>query len=115
MIPLQHLFDFYSKRHYEFNLGWSVVGQATSLLAFETFAMVFCDKFGIVGYPAMVLYFGAPAVALIGITFMGYKMIQSGYATKYANYGSNVNSDWVELTNNVKAIRNQLEEVQERK
>jgi hypothetical protein len=96
-------------------MAWGVFGQAFTIITFETFAMVFADKFGITGYPALFLYAVVPVAGIIGVTYTGHKMVTTGYATKYANYGSNVNSDWVELTNNVKAIRNQLEEAQERK
>jgi hypothetical protein len=109
MIPLDHLFDYYSKRQYEFQMAWGIVGQAFTIISFETFAMVFADKFGITGYPALLLYFGAPIVALVGITFMGYKMIQSGYATKYQQYAANVNKDWENLVGNISYIRYTLE------
>jgi hypothetical protein len=115
MIPLQHLFSFLSKRQYEFQMAWGVFGQAFTLLTFETFAMVFCDKFGITGYAALFMYAVVPIAGVIAVTYSGHKMVTTGYATKYANYGSNVNSDWVELINNVKTIQKQLKEIEERK
>jgi CMP-N,N'-diacetyllegionaminic acid synthase len=103
MVNLSHLFDYYSKRHYEFQQAWGIVGQAFTLISFETFAMVFCDKFSITGYPAMVLYIGFPIFAVLGITYMGYKMIQSGYASAFQQNAANVNPQWVELVTNTTA------------
>lgn len=105
MIPLDHLFDYYSKRHYEFQLGWGIVGQVSALITFETFAMVFCAKFNITGTPALFLYAGAPIVSVLLVTFLGHKMIHSGYASKYQQYGWNVNEDWVEMKEHIKCIR----------
>lgn len=110
MIPLDHLFDYYSKRHYEFQLGWGIVGQAFSLLTFETFAMVFCDKFGITGYPALFMYAVLPIVGVIGVTYTGHKMVTTGYANKYQQYGMNVNKDWENTVKSVKWIHECLEE-----
>ena len=112
-IHLAQFFDFYSKRHYEFNIGWAVVGQATALLSFETFAMIFCEKFGISGTPSLIIYAGLPIFAIVGVTFMGYKMIQSGYATKLSQYSSNVNTDWQDLCANAAYCRKKLEEEKE--
>ena len=109
MIPLSHLFDYYSKRHYEFQLGWGLVGQISALITFETFGMIFCDKFGIYGYPALAIYAGIPLFAIISVTFLGHKMIKSGYANKYQQYGANVNKDWESMVKNVEWLRQQKE------
>ena len=113
MIPLSHLFGFYSERHYEFQLGWGLVGQLSALITFETFAMVFCDKFGISGTPSLILYAGAPICAVIMVTFLGHKMIQSGYANKYQQYGMNVNTDWKNTVKNVKDILDKINALHE--
>lgn len=105
MIPLEHLFDFYSKRHYEFMTAWGLVGQVSALLSFETFAIVFCDKFGIFGLPAIALYIASPIAAVVAVTYMGHKMIQSGYADKYQQYAANVNRDWKGIVKNISAIK----------
>jgi hypothetical protein len=108
-MTLERLFDFISKRQYEFYLGWSVVGQFTALFAFETFAMVFCTKFGIVGYPAMFLYLIAPVLAVIAVVFLGYKMIKTRYAHKYQKYGWDVNEDWVSMKKDIATIKELVE------
>jgi hypothetical protein len=108
MIPLSHLFDYYSKRHYEFQMGWSIVGQISAFITFETFAMVLCTKLNLTGYPAMAIYAGVPMAALIGVTILGHKMIGSGYASKLQQYGMNVNKDWEGMVQNIKWMREQM-------
>lgn len=110
MIPLEHLFNYYSKRHYEFQMGWGIVGQVSALITFETFAMIACTKFGITGELALFIYAGVPIVAIIGVTYMGHKMIKSGYAHKYQQYGANVNKDWADTVEKVDKICKLLEE-----
>jgi hypothetical protein len=106
---LSHLFDFISHRQTEFQWGWNIVGLTSSVIGFETFAMVFCGKFGIYGYPSLLIYLGIPVLALIGITFLGHNLIKSGYAHKYQQYNANVNQDWVNSVEDIRWIRKELE------
>lgn len=109
MIPLSHLFDYYSKRQYEFQMGWSIVGQISALITFETFAMVLCLKLNLTGPPAMAIYIGVPITALVGVTILGHKMIGSGYASKLQQYGMNVNKDWETTVKNICWIKETME------
>jgi hypothetical protein len=116
MIPLSHLFDYVSHRQYEFTLGWGIVGQLTSVISFETFAMVFCDKFGIYGWPSLGLYVGVPIIGLLAVTYIGHKMIASGYAHKLQQFSWDVNKDWMNAKENIDEIlvyiRKQAKEVE---
>lgn len=109
IIRLGHLFDYVSRRQYEFQLAWGVVGQFSALIAFETFAMVFCDKFGIKGTPSLLLYLVTPIVAVICVIWIGNQMIRTGYAHKYQKYGMDVNKDWQDTVGKVDEILKRLE------
>jgi hypothetical protein len=109
VIHISHLFDYYAHRQYEFMLGWQLVGQVSALITFETFAMVFCSKFGIVGLPALVIYAGVPVISVVGIIYLGHEMIRTGYAHKYQQYGMNVNKDWENTVKHIAWIREQME------
>lgn len=109
MIPLQHMFHWISLRQYEFQMAWGVFGQAFTLLTFETFAMVFCDKFGITGYPALFMYAILPVMGVIGVTYSGHKMVTTGYAKQFQKNAANINQDWIDLLADVKKIREKIE------
>ena len=114
MIPLSHLFDYISKRQYEFQSGWQIVGQAAALFTFETFAMVLCSTVGIRGYPSLVIYIIVPITIVFAVTYAGHKMIKSGYAHKYQKYGMDVNVDWKDTVENVKTTRELVERINRR-
>ena len=105
MIPLQHLFRWVSLRQYEFQMAWGVFGQAFTILTFETFAMVFTEKFGITGYAALFMYIVLPIAGIIGVTYSGHKMVTTGYAKEFLKNAANINQDWIDLLEDVKAIR----------
>jgi hypothetical protein len=94
MIDLSRFFTYYANRQNEFQTGWQLVGQSFTIVTFETFAMVFCDKFGIYGNPALLVYFVAPIAAVVSVVFLGHKMISSGYAHKFQQANMNINQDW---------------------
>jgi hypothetical protein len=104
MIKLAHFFEYYADRQNEFQTGWQLVGQSFTLITFETFAMVFCDKFGIVGTPALMIYIVAPVAAVLSVIYLGHKMIRSGYASTYLKANANVNADWKRLVANVEKL-----------
>lgn len=100
-IPLGKIAEYVSKRQVEFQTAWSVVGQFSALITFETFALVFCTKFNISGTPALFIYVAAPIIAVITVTYMGNGMIRTGYAHRYQKYGMDVNKDWKETVDKV--------------
>ena len=102
---LERLQKFISRRHYEFTISWSFIGQGFAILSFETFAMLFCQKFDIYGIPAMAIYLGIPVVGCIICVLLGMWMIRSGYQHQYAKYASDTNGDWVEMKDNIKEIK----------
>lgn len=55
-----------------------------------------------------MLYIGAPVLAVLAVTFTGYKMIKSGYADKYQRYSMNVNQDWKNLMDNFEKIQKHI-------
>lgn len=110
MTRLDRIFHYLSKRQYEFQMAWGVFGQAFTIVTFETFAMVFTEKFGITGYPALFLYAVVPIAGIIGVTYVGYKMVTTGYAKQFQKNAANINQDWIDLLEDVKKIREQLEE-----
>jgi hypothetical protein len=114
MIPLSQFFDFYARRQYEFTLGWQTVGQFAQLLTFETFAMVFCDKFSISGIPALLIYIGVPIAAVIAMIYLGHLMIRSGYANKLQKFGWDINEEWAETVSSVRKIAKKMCEEENR-
>jgi len=90
----EELLGFISRRQVEFQRGWMMVGQISALITFETFAMVFCTKFGITGTPAFCIYTILPVVAVLGVIVLGWEMNRSGYSHKYLQYDQNQNKDW---------------------
>jgi hypothetical protein len=94
-------------------MGWSIIGQISAFITFETFAMVLCTKLDLTGYSAMIIYAGVPITALIGVTVLGHKMIGSGYASKLQQYGMNVNKDWEMMVSNVCWMKDQMEKIDE--
>jgi hypothetical protein len=102
--------SFIARRHYEYKQGWDLVGLSWQLLSFETFAMIFCEKFQIYGIPAMCVYFGSPLVAVLGIMLLGRKMIQVDYANKLAQIGMDVNKDWVDMKECIRDIHRKVKE-----
>ena len=110
IIPLEHLFHWFSLRQYEFQMAFGVFGQLTTILSFETFAMLFCAKFGIVGIPAIFIYIFLPILAVIGMTYTGHRMVRSGYASKFQENAANINPEWIQLVKNVDCIKKRLDE-----
>lgn len=109
MIPIQHLFHWLSLRQYEFQMAWGIFGQAFTIVTFETFAMVFTEKFGITGYAALFMYIVVPVAGVIGVTYSGYMMVKTGYAKHFTKNAANVNQDWIDLLADVKKIREKIE------
>jgi hypothetical protein len=102
------IFSYVSKRQTEFGTAMSVLGQLFYIISFETFAMVFCEKFNITGIVAGMIYIAIPFVGLIIIIAIGHLMIRTGYQKAVAEYGSNINKDWVKLIEDTKEIRKLL-------
>ncbi len=110
MPNFETLITWFAHRQYEFSMGWSIIGQATQLFTFETFAMMFCDKFGIYGMAAFLFYFAIPVTVVIAVTLLGIKLMRINYAAKYMKYQSDVNPDWEQMCKDTKAIRKMVEE-----
>ena len=106
----EELLGFISRRQVEFQRGWMVVGQISALITFETFAMVFCTKFGITGDVALGIYTFVPLAAVFGVTFLGWEMIRSGYAHKYLQYDQNQNKDWKKAMEVIQRLNTYLDE-----
>ena len=81
-------------RQVEFQTAWNIDQYVSSILMFESFAMLFCDKFGIYGIWAMLLYLGAPPICFVIVTLQGILMIRSNYQGAYAKAAANINPDW---------------------
>jgi hypothetical protein len=102
---IEPILTFVSRRHNEFAYAMGIIGQVFYIFTFETFAMIFCDKFGISGFPAVFVYIGLPIVGLVGIIAFGNGLIRSGYQNKYNKYSANINEDWVRLCNDVRELK----------
>lgn len=108
---LRVLGKYLSERHCEFGIAWSLIGQGFSLLSFETFAILFCEKFSIYGPLALFIYVGIPVIGLIICIILGHLMLKTGYQDAYARYASDANSDWKRLCKDVKEIKEELKEI----
>jgi len=88
------IIDWIAWRKYEFDTAWSYGAYVFQFLSFETFAMVFCDKFGIIGLPAIFIYVIMPPIAMIALVCFGRGLINIKVQEKYAQICQNMNPDW---------------------
>lgn len=109
-IFIEKLAAFLSRRQVEYQQAWGVVGQVFTLLTFETFAIVFTDKFGITGYPSLLIYVVAPVLAVLFLLYLGNKMIKTEYVHKYQKYGMDQNKDWVRAMETIERLNKYLDE-----
>jgi hypothetical protein len=112
MIDLSRFFEFYAHRQNEFQTAWNLVGQSFTLITFETFAIVFCEKFGIVGTPAIMIYVVAPIAAVVCVIYLGHTMIRSGYANVFYKAQQNLNKDWENHLKETAIICKKLQEME---
>lgn len=103
-------YNYFSHRQYEFQLAWGTFGQITAIFAFEAFAMLLCDKFGIHGWVSSAIYFGMPIAILVLMVWIGNTMIRTGYAHKYMKYGQDTNKDWARMMKTIERMEKYLDE-----
>jgi ligand-binding sensor protein len=66
-------------------------------MSFETFAMVFCGKFGIYGMYTILIYIVLPIAGLLGVIISGQILIKSNYQYMFMKNSADLNNDWKEV------------------
>lgn len=91
---LDRLTTWIAHRKYEIDASWGYGAYVFQIFSFETFAMVFCEKFGINGTPAIFVYCAIPPLGFIAMILIGQAMIRVKLQEKYSKICNDMNPDW---------------------
>lgn len=108
-MDLDRLGDYIAEKHSYFQIGWGTFGQFFQFFAFESFAILFCEKFGISGYPSLLIYIVAPFAIFLFVILLGETMVITGYQHKYQKKGADFNNEWKEVVQIMKLVKSKIE------
>jgi len=90
------ILKYVAQRQTEFQTAWNIFQYIFPIISFETFAMVLCDKFGIYGNLAILIYIVLPIVGFVGVILSGQVLIRSNYQYLFMKNSADLNTDWKE-------------------
>jgi len=94
---IDKLTTWIAHRKYEVDSSWGYGAYIFQIFSFETFAMVFCDKFGISGATAGFVYCAVPPLGFVGMIITGQIMIRAKLQEKYSKICADQNPDWLRV------------------
>jgi hypothetical protein len=92
----ESILKYVAQRQTEFQTAWNIFQYIFPIISFETFAMVLCDKFGIYGNLAILIYIVLPIVGFVGVILSGQVLIRSNYQHLFMKNSADLNTDWKE-------------------
>jgi hypothetical protein len=99
------ILKYIAQRQTEFQTAWNIFQYIFPIMSFETFAMIFCDKFGIYGTTAILIYIVLPIAGLIGVVISGQILIRSNYQHLFMKNSADLNSDWKEAVEILRELK----------
>ena len=103
-IPEQIL-KYIAQRQTEFQTAWNIFQYVFPIMSFETFAMLFCDKFGIYGTLAILIYIALPIAGFVGVIISGQILIRSNYQYIFMKNSADLNNDWKEAVEILRELK----------
>ncbi len=101
----ESILTYVAQRQTDFQTAWNIFQYVFPIISFETFAMVLCDKFGIYGIPAIIIYILLPIIGLITMIFVGQILIRSNYQYLVMKKSMDINKDWKEILEILRELR----------
>jgi hypothetical protein len=92
----ESILKYVAQRQTEFQTAWNIFQYVFPIISFETFAMVLCDKFGIYGNLAILIYIVLPIVGFVSVILSGQVLIRSNYQHLFMKNSADLNTDWKE-------------------
>jgi hypothetical protein len=102
------LLTYVAQRQTDFQTAWNIFQYVFPIISFETFAMVLCGKFGIIGIPAIIIYIVLPIIGLVILVLIGQLLIRSDYQYLVMKKSMDINKDWKEILERLRRIDNKL-------
>lgn len=99
------ILKYIALRQTEFQTAWNIFQYIFPIMSFETFAMVFCDKFTIYGLPAIIIYVVLPVVGFVGVIILGQILIRSNYQYIFMKNTADLNNDWKEAVEILRELK----------
>jgi hypothetical protein len=99
------ILKYIAQRQTEFQTAWNIFQYIFPIMSFETFAMLFCDKFGIYGIPAILIYIALPIAGFVGVIISGQILIRSNYQYIFMKNSADLNNDWKEVVEILRELR----------
>jgi hypothetical protein len=99
------ILKYIAKRQTEFQTAWNIFQYIFPIMSFETFAMLFCDKFGIYGISAILIYIALPIAGFIGVIISGQILIRSNYQYIFMKNSADLNNDWKEVVEILRELK----------
>ncbi|MFA5247906.1 MAG: hypothetical protein WCX79_00540 [Candidatus Paceibacterota bacterium] len=103
-IPLSIL-KYIADRQTEFQTAWNIYQYVFPIVTFETFAMLACEKFGIYGNAAILIYIIIPIIGFIGVVISGRVLIRSDYQYLFMKNSADLNKDWKEVVTILRELK----------
>lgn len=101
----QNILEYIADRQKEFQTAWNILQYIFTIFAFETFAMILCEKIGLHGPVAMVIYVILPATGFIGVILVGQILIRSNYQYLFMKKSADINYDWKEVVETLRYLK----------
>ncbi len=101
----ESILKYIAKRQTEFQTAWNIFQYIFPIMSFETFAMIFCDKFEIYGITAILIYIVLPIVGFIGVVISGQILIKSNYQYIFMKNTADLNNDWKEVVEILRELK----------
>ena len=99
------ILKYIAQRQTEFQTAWNIFQYIFTIMSFETFAMVFCGKFGIYGVTAILIYVVLPIVGFTGVIISGQILIKSNYQYIFMKNAADINKDWKEVVDILRELK----------
>ncbi len=104
----EYILTYVAQRQTDFQTAWNIFQYIFPIISFETFAMILCGKFGIVGVPAILIYIALPIVGLLVLIVIGQILIRSDYQYLVMSKSMNINKEWTEILERLRRIDEKL-------
>jgi hypothetical protein len=101
----ESILKYIARRQTEFQTAWNIYQYIFPIVTFETFAMLLCEKFGIYGNSAILIYIVIPVIGFIWVIISGQVLIRSNYQYIFMKNTADLNNDWKEVVEILRELK----------
>lgn len=101
----ENVLGYVADRQKEFQTAWNILQYIFTIFAFETFAMILCEKIGLYGPAAWMIYVALPIAGFVGVIIVGQVLIRSNYQYLFMKKSADINNDWKEVVETLRYLK----------